>query len=354
MDLDRSVDSAGMLDHLANFPRDLEGGFDLGYEAGIEEPQGSIWICGIGGSAIGGMLTGAWANERVRIPITISRGYGLPEGVEPGDMVICVSHSGNTEETLSAYVEALQADVDRVAITSGGRLGDWADEVGDPVVEVPGGVEPREGLGYSWFAQLGIITSWGQGDVEEVQEAVAAVGGIHKRIAPEVDVEENLAKKIARRAKDQIPVCYGFGPMAAPARRWATQFNENSKRTAFYGSLPEAQHNAIVAWQEDPDSQHLLPIVLSHNGSETDRVRLRYLEESMETSADPFLIEPPGERLLPKLATAVHIGDYASVYLALLRGIDPTPVEAIDDLKVELDEVGLVEDLQDRFEESVG
>lgn len=351
---DPSPDESGMLDHLAHFADDLDKGFALGRDADVPTPTGTVWICGIGGSAIGALLTGAWANERARLPVNIHRGYGLPEGVEPGDTVVCVSHSGNTEETLSAYVQALDTETRRIAISSGGLLTEWAEEAGDTVVQVPPDRQPREGLGYSWFCQVGLMVSWGQGDEEEVKEAVAAVRDVQGELDPSVGLEDNLGKDIAARALEHVPVVYGYGPMAAPARRWATQFNENAKRAAFYGSLPEAQHNAIVAWALDPDSAGLLPVVLHSDGSEVDRVRLEFLEQTMQSHSDPVLINPPGDALLAKLATAVHIGDYATLYLALLRGIDPTPVEPIEALKEELAEVGVVDELRDRFEELVG
>jgi len=301
-------------------------------------PAGMV-VCGMGGSAIGGDLAKAALGDRATRPITVVRGYALESWTPPESFVLCVSYSGNTEETLACFEAAGAAGAERAVLTTGGKLAELAREEGVPVIGVPAGLQPRAAVIYM---TIGVI---------ECAALCAAAPALHAEIDTSVQLlerlveewgpgaaEDSLAKSVAHQLDGTIPVIHGASATTAPARRWATQLNENAKSPAFWSELPEASHNQIVGWKRarevgpfsgvflcDPD-QH--PRVQRH----VDLVK----EELDRVGAPSVQLHTEGDSRLERVLSAVLLGDLVSVYMAVLAGVDPTETAALTRLKQQL------------------
>jgi glucose/mannose-6-phosphate isomerase len=328
-----AADPSGMLGDVLAQPHQYEDALWRSESAGIKKRDFArgVVICGMGGSAIGGDLATAAIGLRATAPITTIRGYELPAWVGEDTLVVCASYSGNTEETLHCFEQAGAAGAPRVAVTTGGKLAEGAREAGDvPVIGVPSGMQPRAAVVYMTVTALECAERAGAAPSlrSEIDEAAA--------VARELVDDHPQAKEIAQAIVGRIPVVYGGRTSTAPARRWRAQFNENSKLPAFYGDLPEAHHNEVVGWHHAHED--LLGIVLETK-EEHERMARRFAVTAEVMAAagfDGLRVESRGESALAQVMSLVLLGDLASVYLAVLRGIDPTPVDEIEGLKKRL------------------
>jgi glucose/mannose-6-phosphate isomerase len=294
---------------------------------------------GIGGSAIGGDLAAAALGDRATRQITTVRGYALESWTGPDSLVLCSSYSGDTEETLACFEAAGAAGAGRVVLTTGGELAELARAEGVPVIGVPAGMQPRAAVLYMTVGTL------------ECAAACGAAPGLHSEIDTATALLERLAaewgpdsrddaepKAIARALQGTIPVVHGAGPTSAAARRWRTQINENAKAPAFWSELPEANHNEICGWERGRKSAPFAGVFLEdpdHHPRVRGRVDLTAAEFE-STGAPPIRVEARGESRLERVLSLVLLGDLVSVYLAVLEGVDPTPVEPIERFKAAL------------------
>jgi glucose/mannose-6-phosphate isomerase len=330
------ADPSGMLADVLAQPHQYEDALWRTDSAGIKKREFArgLVICGMGGSAIGADLAAAAIGLRATAPITTIRGYELPAWVGPDTLVACASYSGNTEETLSCFEQAGAAGAPRVAITTGGQLADAARAAGDvPVIGVPSGMQPRAAVVYMTVTSLQCAELAGASPSlrAEIEEAAALAGQLASDWGP--DARDSQAKQIAQAIGSRIPVVYGGPATTAAARRWRGQFNENAKRPAFFGDLPEAHHNEVVGWHHADDA--LFALVLETE-REQERIarRLDVTEEVMrDAGLQALRIKARGDSAVAQIMSLVLLGDLVSVYLAVLDGVDPTPVEEIEGLK---------------------
>lgn len=328
-----AADPSRMLADVLAQPHQYEDAVWRTESAGIRKREFArgIVICGMGGSAIGADLAAAAVGLRAKAPITTIRGYELPDWVGDQTLVVCASYSGNTEETLHAFDRATEAGAPRVVVTTGGKLAERARAAGDvPVIGIPSGMQPRAAVVYGTVTSLMCAELAGAAPPlrSEIEEAAAVARAL-------VDDHEQ-AKQVARAVEGRIPVVYGGRTTTAAARRWRGQFNENSKLPAFFGDLPEAHHNEVVGWHHAQDA--LIALILEAT-EEHERMTKRFdVTEEVLRAADmaSLRIQARGESALAQVMSLVLLGDLASVYLAVLRGIDPTPVEEIEGLKARL------------------
>lgn len=309
--------------------------------SGIEAIS-NIVVTGLGGSAIGGDLLRVYAAGRIATPIVVNRDYLLPEFVGPDTLVFAVSYSGNTEETLSAYAEALGKGASIVAITSGGKLGEAARQDGFPVVTVPGGFAPRAANGYLFVPMLKVLHKLGllSDMTEEIDETVVVLKDMCNKLGPAAVEAANPAKQIASRLYGKIPVIWGVaGTSEVVAQRWKGQINENAKSPAYWNVLPELNHNEIVGLQFPEEILKKIHVVILRDEKDHPRVqkRIEITKEVLQGKIDGFSeVRSSGNGALARLYSLLCTGDYVSVYLAALNGVDPGPVKAIDFLKNEL------------------
>jgi glucose/mannose-6-phosphate isomerase len=253
------------------------------------------------------------------------------------------SYSGNTEETLSCFEDAMIRGCPTVAVASGGELAARARQRGVPLVEVPGDLPvPRAATAYLFVPLLMAIEGVGLGyATDELKESQRILSTLQGELAPQVPIASNAAKQLALSLEGTVPVIYGQGILKAAARRWRTQLNENPKMLARDDMFPECNHNDTPAWGESGNTD-LFSVVLLRDSLEpqelVDRLdltrRLAFRNAKMVAE-----VRARGEGTLARLMSAMYVGDYTSLYLAFLRGMDPAPVDMIEDLKRSLQDL---------------
>jgi|FLYL01.1.fsa_nt_gi glucose/mannose-6-phosphate isomerase len=336
------LDPAGMIDAVDRFPEQCREAWQAAQRLALPQEYAEIdriVVLGMGGSAIAGDFLRVLLARESRVPVFNVRAYDLPPYVDGRTLVIASSFSGGTEETLSAFEQALATPAKKLVVTTGGRLLATARANGVPAFTYEFKGEPRAAMGWSLMPLLAVAAklSLMQGVERDVEEAFAVLDEVRTRAGPEVPEAENGAKKLARRLHERLPVVYGAGPLVEVAHRWKTQLNESSKVWAFYEELPELHHNAIIGYRLPESTARSATVVfLSSPDLVHPRVRMRYqftqrlLEEA---GVDWTQAETSGRGALAQLLSLVMFGDYVSVYLAYLYGVDPTPTTVIDELK---------------------
>jgi glucose/mannose-6-phosphate isomerase len=305
-----------------------------------DTPAGLV-VAGMGGSAIGGALARAALGDHASRPIFVTRAYGLPPWTTPDTTVLCASYSGNTEETLACYESAGALGAQRVVVSTGGRLAAMAREDGVPVIPLPGGFQPRVAVAYMIVAALEIAALCGAGPhlTSEIDVAASHAEQLVAEWGPDAP-EDSLAKVIARGLLNTAPVIAGAGLTAPIAYRWKTQINENAKQPAFAHELPELDHNELVGWEGAPDVGRFSAIFLDDcDAHPRVKARMELTERLIaDSAAASFHVETRGQSTFERVISLVLLGDLVSLYLAVLRGVDPGPVKLIEQLKEQLAE----------------
>lgn len=348
-DLDRidqtlldKLDPSGMGRIVAGFPRQCREAAEIAKKSEawlpVSQPR-NIIVCGMGGSAIAGDIAAFWLSERASCPIHVHRNYGLPGWAGPLDLVIASSYSGETEETISAFDEAVKRQIGLAAITSGGTLKSKCLARGFPLTTIPGGLPPRGALGYSFFALAGLLESSGisDGDDQACNEAMDIIQDLSDELSIGRPAVDNLAKRVATELYGCLPVIYGASDLLAPvARRWANQLNENAKVPSYWAVMPELCHNEIVGWEKLEEVRTRAKVVILTDRQDHARNRLRFevirdIIKPMTSGIIP--LETKGRGRLARMFSLLYLADYVSYYLALLNRVDPMPVTNIDRLK---------------------
>ncbi|MBO8142289.1 MAG: bifunctional phosphoglucose/phosphomannose isomerase [Firmicutes bacterium] len=341
-------DPRGMLRRVVDLPEQLQEAAAIGAAVQPKLPQEikHVLILGMGGSAIGGDLVKALVEAECRVPIAVSREYDVPAFVGPHTLVIASSYSGNTEETLSACRAAAERGAAVAAVTTGGVLAEWASAKGWPLVRLPQGLAPRAALGYSFVPLLKILEAAGIVSPKDgqLQEAVGVLKAMRDELGPDAPVQSNAAKQLAARLFGKLPLVYGTGGWrSAAAYRWKCQINENAKAPAWCNTFPELNHNETVGWEVPQAVTGLVELVVLRDRADSPRINRR-IEVTVDIMRPAIAgvteVWSRGESELARLLSLTYFGDFTSVYLALLNGVDPTPVRVIDRLKAELATLG--------------
>jgi glucose/mannose-6-phosphate isomerase len=360
-------DPDGMLPAVASAAAQVREAAVLAAEAGVASlkedgrPR-AIVVCGMGGSGIAGDVLAAVAGSSCPVPIVTHRGYGLPAWVGPVDLVVAVSCSGSTEETLSALEEAVRRGCRLMVVAREGSPVDDLGRRGRAIsVPVTQGRQPRASM---WALSTPLVVAGHalgllQSPPETVEQAAGMLEEVADRCRPDAAALVNPAKRLALDLQGQTPVLWGTSPMAGTvAYRFACQLNENAKVPAVWGVLPEANHNQVVAFDgpfagagggsagdpkdffrdrgDDEEQRSRLSLVLLRDTEEHPQVARRAdvsTELARERDVPVIGLRAKGDSSLVRLASLVGLTDYASAYLALAQGIDPTPVDAITALK---------------------
>ena len=337
-----ALDRGGMAGHLEGFPDQLREARGIGGGAVLTLPgQGAraVVVTGMGGSAIGGEIAAACLSGTMPVPCAVVRGYDVPAYVDRDTVVVAASYSGSTEETLSAYRGAASRQARIVCITTGGELARLARAAGHDVVEIPPGLPPRAALGYSLIPLLMVLARLGLAPdpASDVDDAIAAARRAVAAYGLGVPLGSNPAKQLAAWFRGGIPVIYGSVPLTtAVATRWCGQISENAKTVAHRNELPEMDHNEIVGWSGARPLGGRARVVFLRDAGDHPRVgkRVAITRREIEAAgAEVKEAEGTGASALGRALSLVALGDFTSFYLAVLAGVDPTPVEPIDRLK---------------------
>jgi glucose/mannose-6-phosphate isomerase len=294
---------------------------------------------GMGGSAIAGDLVFALAAPRLPFPTTVVRDYRWPAAVAPGALAVLSSYSGGTAETLALEEEAAARGVDVVGLTTGGPLGERLSARKAAWRGLPAGLPPRAALGYSVVSLARLLEALGDpGEgVEAWREALEVLDQGTASLGPAAPEAGNPAKALARAVVGRAVLVHGaYGVTAAVARRWKGQVNENAKTPAFEAALPEMNHNEIVGWQALPHVHaHCAAVFLADPGDDPRIARRREVTAEIleEEGVATHVIDARGRTPLARALSLIQLGDWTSYYLAVLAGVDPTPIAKIDRLK---------------------
>jgi glucose/mannose-6-phosphate isomerase len=333
-----SVDKDRLLDDILGMPDQLRDAMWRVESAGLEphDAPGGLIIAGMGGSAIGGLLARAALGDRASRPIVIARDYALPAWATPDTTVLCSSYSGDTEETLAVYEAAGALGARRIVTTTGGKLAEAARAEGVPVIPIPGGFQPRAAVAYSLVVALEVAGICGAGEHlhSEIDVAAAHAEKLVEAWSPDAP-GDCLAKELARGLHGTIPQIAGAGLTSPIAYRWKTQLNENANTPCFSGELPELDHNDIAGWEGAAELGRFSAVFLDDSDLHP-RVRQRIeLTRGLIAghAAATFRVESIGETRTDRLVSLVLLGDLVSLYVAALRGVDPSDVETLVRLK---------------------
>ena len=341
----KKVDSSNMMKLVMDMPLMIKEGVNIGKNAkiskGISKPK-NIIVTGLGGSAIGGDLLRCYLSKEVNIPIVVNRNYNLPNWVNKDTLVFAASYSGNTEETISAYKDALSRKAKLIAITSNGAIKKMCDEKNILCVDIPSGLSPRAAIGYLFFPMLIILSRLKliKSKENEIKETLSLLDKLRNMYIPEVKSKNNYAKQLAYKlAAKSIIICGVLDWTEVVAVRWKCQFAENSKVFSVASLLPEMNHNEIVGWDLLKDVLGKFAVIFLRDKMDSERIKKRIdITKFIISKRAGYVGEvySVGKSDLARLFSLIYLGDFISVYLSVLYNIDPTPVQAIDYLKREL------------------
>ncbi len=324
--MSESIDKEDMKGLLKRFPEQVVDGYELGGKTAVEDID-KIMIAGMGGSALSGEILLSYLDEK--IPIFINKDYTLPNFVDSHTLVFAISYSGNTEETIEAYRDAIRRGCKLVVITSGGKLDILARKNSHPLVLVPRGIQPRLTYGYIFFAILRVLAN-----SKIIKTMEKEVTGLYATLKQDVFMKRG--EELAEHLVGRIPIIYASQAMAGVAYKWKINFNENSKIHAFCNVIPEMNHNEILGYTDLNGDYY--GIILKND---TDHVRVKLRMDltkkiMKEKGVEVTEIGITGANHLSKLFSAIYIGDWVSYFLSIKNNVDPTPVKIIETLKKDL------------------
>jgi glucose/mannose-6-phosphate isomerase len=333
-----------MLAQIEGLPDQLEEAWKLGQAHDLPSWTGirQVLVAGMGGSAIGADLVAAYLAPHARAPVITLREYDLPAWAgSPETLFIASSHSGNTEEALSAFSQAAAAGCRLAAISTGGQLAEEADRAGAVHWSFRHSGQPRAAIGYSFGLLLALLTRLGltPDPSVELADAISEIRLQQEKIRAEVPVVKNSAKRMGGQFMGRWGTVFGAGVLAPVARRWKTQLNELAKAWAQFEYLPEADHNTINSsmFPEELFPYSMLIFLVGRSESPRSRLRAELTRKAlMLEGLNTDTIKAPGRTPLANMWTALHYGDYAAFYLAMAYGVDPSPVAAIEMFKKDL------------------
>jgi glucose/mannose-6-phosphate isomerase len=343
----RRIDRSDMLSFCVEAPRHYARAAKLAKTLSVDYPKpDTIVVAGMGGSGIGGELLKDWTRDRITVPVEVCKEYSLPAYTNKHTLVLVVSYSGETEETLSVFRDAIKRKCMIVCLSSGGKLHEFSEKMGFPHLLAPSGMAPRATLPYLFLPLVTTLEKTGliSGANKEISETIGVLEQVSTDNSPRIPSGRNFSKKLAVNINGTVPAVYGFGFYRTVAQRLKTQFNENSKNPAKWEFFPELDHNEIVGWEEAEQFTKCFSAIFVRDAEEPPEIRQRIevTKELMNRQIKKlFEVHSRGESRLAKMASVICTGDLTSVYLAVLRGIDPTPVKTIALLKQKLEQTGV-------------
>ena len=340
-----STDKSGMLGLVASFPDLLTEGLEYGWTVEPKESwkiPSNVLIVGYGGSAISGDILRNWLSSRTTAPIEVCRDLELPAYASKETLAICVSYSGETAESLRLLDASIKRGCNVVTITSGGFMSELSRKLNLPLIKVKAGLPPRAALPLLLSSSTIALTTFNviSDARKEVVETARELQVQTTELKPSVNSQLNKSKRLAQKLVNTIPTIYSLERMSSVARRFKDQLNENSKMPAKFDLIPEACHNEIQGWSPEwlsrqPSSAFPVMLVRDSRESDLEFSRIEMIKEQLISAGLIHIHEmrTQAKTELGRLLLPINLGDFVSVYLALARGLDPTPVPSIEELK---------------------
>ena len=326
----KKIDKSNMRKIILDFPKQFRVGFESAKNVKVPGNFDKVLICGMGGSALPADILKMWLSAyKIALPLEVRRNYGLPHRIDNKYLIICISYSGNTEETLYAFKEALRKKLPLAAITTGGKLAKLCQKYKIPSAVIPAGFQPRMALGFQFTALMKILSN-----CKIVENNLEDIPTLEKNLEPKK--LENQGKKLAKKLKNKIPIIYTSDKLKSLARIWKIKFNENSKTPAFYNYFPELNHNEMIGYEGQPALNTNQRVIILRDPADYPRnlKRMKLTAEILKKKGVGVdIVELKGKDILYKIFSNILLGDWASYYLALEYGIDPTPVKINEEFK---------------------
>ncbi len=334
-----------MYEKINDFYRQLNEGLETGKLSDLPKIEtgkiSNIVLAGMGGSAIGGELLKSFLKTELKTPFVIHRNYDLPAIVNENSLLICSSYSGGTEETLSAFEAGQKIGCKILCITTGGKLGEKAKAGGYDTIIIPSGMMPRAALGYSFtpllmaFGRMGFCCDYSD-DIKACAKHLEAWSSSYS-----FESDTNRAYELAEKISGKLVVIYS-GPdyMDAVGLRIKGQINENAKQHAFFNVFPEFNHNELVGWEYSPNITDRFIVLILRDRADHPKIakRMDVVKKIIESKGiEAVELVSEGETLLSRMFNLIQFGDFVSYYLALINGVDPTPINVIEYMKSNLE-----------------
>ncbi len=324
------IDKSNMRQTILDFPKQFQLGLEIAKNVKTSGKFDGIVIASMGGSALPADILNIWMNKyKSKLPLYIHHDYGLPDYINNKHLVICISYSGNTEETLSAFEQARKKKLKIIAITSGGKLVELCKKYRIPYAKIPAGFQPRMALGFQFAALIKVLVKSGL-----IRDNLKDLSGLEKILKP--NSFEIQGQKLAKKLKGRIPVIYSSNRLNSLSRIWKINLNENSKIPAFNNCFPELNHNEIIGFTNPQKKFHL---ILLQDPTDHPRIlkRMKLTTNLIKKKvAGIDIINIKGKDILSKIFSNILLANWTSYWLALEHKIDPTPIKMIEEFKKKL------------------
>lgn len=313
---------------------------DFNFDTSQFKDIDNVVVVGMGGSALAALICRNWWGKDLQIPFVVTRDYSLPGFVNQNTLVIVSSYSGNTEETVSALEDAASKDAQIVCVSSDGKLQEISQDRGYLYLPIPEGLQPRMAVWYAVKILASIFDSLkltGK-TADQLQAAQPQLQAAAEKLLPAVKTENNLAKQIAEQIHGKTAVVYSGPTLGAAAYKWKISFNESSKNLAWSNEFPEFNHNEFMGWSAQ-SAEAPFQVVQLQSNLDHPQIKKRFDTSNdllAGKMAEPIVVEAQGETNIEQLLWTIQLGDFVSLYLAVLNGVDPTPVDLIEELKKKL------------------
>lgn len=300
-----------------------------------------VVIAGMGGSALAALVVKSWLKAELAVPFEVVRTYDLPSYVDSSTLVIASSYSGNTEETLSGLKQARDRGAQIAVITSGGKLLDWADADSIAHVALPTHLQPRMAVIYNLRALVALLAHFGVTSYMAFEDIAATADWLEAESAKwtgGVTTDKNYAKQLALMAVGKTPVFYGGSLMSPVAYKWKISWNENAKNVAFWNEYPEFNHNEFMGWTSHPIEKPFAVFDLVSEFEHPQILKRFEVSDRLLSGKRPkaTVINLKGNNEIAQILWGSILADFVSIYVAILNGVNPTPVPLIEKLKTEL------------------
>lgn len=300
-----------------------------------------VVVAGMGGSALAALLVKSWLKAELAVPFEVVRTYDLPGYVDSSTLVVASSYSGNTEETLSCLTEAMQRGAQVAIISAGGKLIEAATLGEIAHVQLPAHLQPRMAVIYNLRALVALLSHFGITShmaFDEIAQTADWLATETAKWTSDISTDKNYAKQLALTAVGKTPVFYAGSLMSPVAYKWKISWNENAKNVAFWNELPEFNHNEFMGWTSHPVEKPFAVFDLVSNLEHSQILKRFEVSDRLLSGRRPksTVVKLEGSSEIAQMLWGSILADFVSIYVAILNGVDPTPVPLIEKLKLQL------------------